>query len=137
MWGDYLTDNNAQGADIARSQRTLTGLNGIYDDGTTRLQLFAAQPDNMRGYEEIPGNGTAMQYQLQAAPIVKNSEVVEVVTRDRSNSGLILSIEKLQRFRDYSIDDYTGYMTFHRVIPSLDDNLNPVTLRISLSLIHI
>ena len=131
MWGDYLTDNGSSGADIARDQRTLTGANGIFDNGKTRLQFFAAQQDNMRGQEEIPGNGTAMQYRLQDAPVVKNSEVVEIITRDRANSGLIIERETLQRFRDYSIDDYTGYLTFHRVIPSLDDNLNPVTIRIS------
>ncbi len=131
MWGDYLTDNTVRGADIATTQRTLTGLNGIYDDGRTRLQLFAAEQDNQRGFEEIPGNGTAMQYQLQHAPIVKNSEVIEVVTRDRNNSGLIISTAKMQRFSDYSIDDYTGFLTFHRVIPSVDENLNPVSLRIS------
>ncbi|MGB0848041.1 MAG: hypothetical protein ACPGSM_15050, partial [Thiolinea sp.] len=131
MWGDYITDNGASSADIARSQRTLTGLNGIFDNGKTRLQVFAAQQDNMRGFEEIPGNGTAMQYQLQDAPIVKNSEVIEIITRDRANIGLIIESETLQRFRDYSIDDFTGYLTFHRVIPSLDDELNPVSIRIS------
>ncbi|MEZ5449433.1 MAG: OmpA family protein [Thiolinea sp.] len=131
MWGDYLTDNGANSADIARSQRTLTGVNGIYDNGKTRFQMFAAQQDNMRGFEEIPGNGTAMQYQLQDAPIVENSEVVEIITRDRANIGLIIASETLQRFRDYSIDDITGYITFHRVIPTLDDELNPVSIRIT------
>lgn len=131
MWGDYITDNETSGADIAISRRTLTGLNGIYDDGVNRLQMFAAQPDNMRSAEEIAGNGTAMQYQLQNAPIVKNSEVVEIITRDNDNSGLIIASEQLTRFRDYSIDDYTGYLTFHRVIPSLDDELNPVSIRVS------
>jgi uncharacterized repeat protein (TIGR01451 family) len=131
MWGDYLTDNGAGGADIARAQRTLTGVNGIYDNGTTRVQLFAAGQSNPRGYEEIQGNGTAMQYQLQDTPIVRNSEVIEIVIRDRTNTGLILDSETLQRFRDYSIDDVTGYITFHRVIPSLDEELNPVYIRIT------
>ncbi len=131
MWGDYITDNETTTGDIARVQRTLTGLNGIYDNGKTRLQAFAAQQDNLRGYEEIPGNGTAMQYQLRDTPIVRNSEIIEIVTRDRDNAGLIVSTEQLQRFRDYSLDDVSGYMTFHRVIPTVDDELNPVFIRIS------
>lgn len=131
MWGDYMTDNETNGADIARASRTLTGLNGIYDNGKTRLQLFAAQQDNLRGFEEIPGNGTAMHYQLQGTPIVRNSEIVEIITRDRANIGLIVKTEKLERFRDYSLDDVTGHMSFHRVIPTLDDALNPMSIRIT------
>ena len=131
MWGDYITDSDSNSADIARVSRTLTGFNGVYDNGKTRLQLFAAQQDNLRGYEEIPGNGTAMHYQLQGHPIVRNSDIVEIVTRDRGNIGLITKTEKLERFRDYSLDDVTGYITFHKVIPTLDDNLNPVSIRIT------
>lgn len=131
MWGDYITDNDSSSADIARVSRTLTGFNGIYDNGKTRLQMFAAQQDNLRGYEEIPGNGTAMHYQLQGHPIVRNSDIVEIITRDRGNIGLITKTEKLERFRDYSIDEVTGYITFHKVIPTLDDELNPVAIRIT------
>lgn len=131
MWGDYITDNDSNSADIARVSRTLTGFNGIYDNGKTRLQMFAAQQDNLRGYEEIPGNGTAMHYQLQGHPIVRNSDIVEIITRDRGNIGLITKTEKLERFRDYSLNEVTGYISFHKVIPTLDENLNPVSIRIS------
>lgn len=132
MWGDYVTDSSTvSNANIAKVQRTLTGLNGIYDDGKTRVQVFAAQQDNPRATEEIPGNGTALNYQLQGVPMVRNSEIVEVITRDRANAGLILSTEKLVRFRDYTLDEVTGHITFHRTIPTLDDELNPVTVRIS------
>lgn len=131
MWGDYITDNDSNGADIARVSRTLTGFNGVYDNGKTRLQMFAAQQDNLRGYEEIPGNGTAMHYQLQGHPIVRNSDIVEIITRDRGNIGLITKTEKLERFRDYSLDEVTGYISFHKVIPTLDEDLNPVSIRIT------
>jgi len=131
VWGDYVTDNEAPAADIARSSRTLTGLSGIYDNGTTRVQLFGAETDNPRAYVELRGNGTAMQYQLQDVPLVRNSEVIEIITRDRNNPGLVVDRVRLQRFRDYSLDDLSGYLSFHRVIPTLDDNLNPVYVGIS------
>lgn len=131
MWGDYITDNDSNSADIGRVSRTLTGFNGVYDNGKTRLQMFAAQQDNLRGYEEIPGNGTAMHYQLQGHPIVRNSDIVEIITRDRGNIGLITKTEKLERFRDYSLDEVTGYISFHKVVPTLDEDLNPVSIRIT------
>ncbi|WP_020395857.1 OmpA family protein [Thiolinea disciformis] len=131
MWGDYITDNGSNSADIARTSRTLTGLNGIYDDGKTSVQLFAAQQDNLRGVEEIAGNGTAMFYKIEGMPIVRNSEIIDIVTRDRQNAGLIIKTDKLARFTDYSIDEVTGYITFHREIPSQDSQGNPVSIRIS------
>lgn len=131
MWGDYVTDNNSSPADIAKVQRTLTGANAVYDDGKTRVQAFAARQDNPRASEELPGNGTALFHKLQGVPVVRNSEIIEIITRDRANAGLLVKVEKLERFRDYSIDEVTGNITFHRVIPSLDENLNPVSVRIS------
>ena len=59
MWGDYVTDNIANTADIGKVQRTLTGANAIYDDGKTKVQVFAARPDNPRTTELLDGNGTA------------------------------------------------------------------------------
>jgi uncharacterized repeat protein (TIGR01451 family) len=131
MWGDYITDNNSNSADLAKTQRTLTGANGIYDDGKTRVQVFAARQDNPHASEEIAGNGTAMQYQVKGVPLVRNSEIIEIVTRDKANAGLLLKVQKLERFRDYSIDEVTGHITFHTTVPTLDENGNPVSVRIS------
>lgn len=131
MWGDYVTDSNASSADIAKVQRTLTGANAIYDDGTNRVQIFAANQDNLRSTEEIPGNGTALNFQVKGAPLVRNSDIVEVITRDKANTGLLIKTEKLERLRDYSIDELTGRITFHKVIPTVDDNLNPMFVRVS------
>ncbi|WML92204.1 YfaZ family outer membrane protein [Thiothrix lacustris] len=131
MWGDYVTDNNGSNADLAKTQRTLTGANAIYDDGKTRVQAFAARQDNPRASEEIAGNGTSMQYQIKGVPLVLNSEIIEIVTRDKANSGLLLKVEKLVRFTDYTIDEVTGYITFHTTVPTLDSDGNPVSIRIS------
>ncbi len=131
MWGDYVTDNFKDNDDLARVQRTFTGLNAVFDNAKTRAQVFAAEQSSNREFEEIRGNGTAMLYQIANAPVVRNSEIVEYIVRDRENPGLVIETRTLQRYRDYVLDDLTGLIRFTDAIPSLDDGLNPVFIRIS------
>ena len=131
MWGDYLTDSNTEQDDLARVQRTLTGVNTVLHGDKTRLQAFAAEESSSQTSEEIRGNGTAMLYQIQRTPIVINSEVVERIVRDRNNPGLVIESDTLQRYSDYSIDFESGFLRFADVVPSVDENLNPVFIRIS------
>jgi len=131
MWGDYLTDSLTEQYDLARMQRTLTGVNGVYDNSSTRAQVFAAQQSDARNSEEIRGNGTALLFQLTGAPIVPNSEVIELIVRDRDNPGLVLQTTPLLRFTDYTLDSVTGNLSFANVVPSVDADLNPIFVRIS------
>ena len=130
-WGDFVTDVNSSHLDLARVQRTLTGAQAIYDNGRLRAEAFGAMVDDTRGSVEIPGNGTAMFYRIEQAPIVIRSEVVELITRDRENPGLLLDSVSLQRFIDYTIDYISGDIRFVDVVPARDASLNPVSLRIS------
>ncbi len=134
MWGDYLTDSNGDHHDLARARRTFTGLNTIYDDDNNRLRLFAAEQENRRINELVPGNGSAMLYRLKSFPIIPNSEVVELITQSRDNPGLVVAQTRLSRFGDYTIDPVDGYVTFSSVIPTLDDQQNPVFVRIGYDL---
>lgn len=131
LWGDYLTDAEANPIDLARVQKTLTGLDAVYDSGNTRVNAFAAQQSDARNSEEIRGNGTAMLFTLNGAPIVSNSEVIERIVRSRANPGLVLSSQTLTRNTDYFINPTTGLLSFSDTVASVDADLNPVFLRIS------
>jgi len=130
MWGDYLTDNHTDTDDLARVQRTLTGANAVYDNSETRVQVFAAQQKESRETEEIRGNGTSLLFSLEGAPIVPNSEVIELIVRDRDTPSIVIESQRLSRFVDYTIDSVTGEIRFSEVIPSFDAQLNYVFLRI-------
>ncbi len=131
MWGDYLTDTRSDLDNLARVQRTLTGANAILDTDRHILQMFAARVSDIRASEVVRGNGTAMLFRLDGAPIVANSEVIEREVRDRDNPGLVISSERLLRFTDYTLDSETGLLSFRDVVPSVDENLNPVFIRAS------
>ncbi|MCK5896574.1 MAG: hypothetical protein KAG20_07195, partial [Cocleimonas sp.] len=135
MYGDYLTDSKTDHDSVARVQRSLTGLNGILDNGKTRLQAYVSRPeDNHIANEEIRGKGTALNYRLNHHPLIRNSEVIELVTYSRDNPGVVITIRKLSRFGDYNVDDLTGDLSFSDAIPSVDEKQNPVYIRVSYDL---
>ena len=130
MWGDYLTDAYTELDDLARVQRTLTGANGVWDTGRTRVQAFAAEQSAARRGERFRGNGTAMLYELDGAPIVPNSEVVERIVTSRDNPGLEISATRLVPGLDYRLDPVTGRLSFADPVASVDAGLNPVSIRV-------
>ena len=134
MWGDYQTDTNGSDNNLARMQRSLTGVNAVYDDGTSRVQGFAARPENSHTTEIIQPDGTAMNYRLEGAPIVPNSEVLVLESMDRDNPGLIIKSQTLSRGTDYTLDEISGYLKFTRPINSKDENGNPQQIRASYDL---
>jgi len=109
----------------------LTGAKANYQAGAVQAELFAAEVEDARSSVEIPGNGTALLFRIEDAPLVRNSEVIELITRSRNNQGLVIESRILERFVDYSIDFISGDIRFVSVIPSVDADLNPISLRIS------
>ena len=132
MYGDYLTDSKTNHDSVARVQRSLTGFNAVIDTGKTRVQAYISRPeDGHIANEEHRGKGTALNYRMRYYPIVRNSEVLEIVTYSRDNKGVVINIRKMSRFGDYNVDDLTGDLSFSDVIPTVDENQNPVFIRVS------
>lgn len=130
MWGDYQTDVKGSENNLARIQRKLTGANGVYDNGRTRVQGFAAQPKDRHYAQVIRPNGTAMNYRLENYPIVRNSEVLVLETLDRAN-GIVLKSRPLTRGRDYTLDVFSGYLSFAEPIRRRDSEGRIQQIRIS------
>lgn len=138
LYGDYALDSTelegdteASRLDLARDPRYLTGVLAHYGDARTEVDVFAAQQNNRHFVELIPGNGTSMNFQVGQGSLVPNSALVELLVQDKNNLGLILSISTLERVTDYTLDDVSGNLNFHRVIPSYDQQLNPIYIRVS------
>ncbi|WP_216819543.1 outer membrane protein [Vibrio sp. ArtGut-C1] len=128
MWGDYLTDSDGDFNDLGRVQRTLTGLNAVFDNNTTKFGLFGALSEYQQVTEELPGNGTAMLFKLSNRPR-RDTETLEMIIRDRNNKGLVVDVRNLIRNVDYSINYFTGDIRFFDVIPTYDENGNFVYIR--------
>src|SRR6185503_19463551 len=68
---------------------------------------------------------------LTRAPLVENSERVEVLVRDRDQPAVVISAELRQRFTDYALDPLSGELVFRSPVPSFDAELNPVSVRVT------
>jgi hypothetical protein len=60
-----------------------------------------------------------------------NSERVEILTRDRNQPAVILTTDILARFADYTIEPFTGRLLLRAPVPSVDQNLNPISVRVT------
>ena len=132
MYGDYNTSTYDAARLLGRYTRTLNG--ALYQYGSDRLSLrsFASRDSFRRVVDELPALGISGPYALSRADGLLNSEQVEIVTRDRNQPALILTVEPMQRFTDYTIEPFTGRLVFRRPVPSVDDRLNPVSIRVML-----
>ncbi len=130
LYGDYLTSRPSEARKLSDYSRTLTGLQSRFENGSVTVNAFASQDTFRQLTEEIAANGTSGPYQLNNRNAVINSEKVELLTRDRHQPAIILKTEPQARFTDYEIELFTGRILFKGPLASLDQNLNPKSIRV-------
>jgi hypothetical protein len=129
LYGDYTTAATDEATKLANYSRSVTGAKYHYEDDSIKLNAWAAK-DTLRAFiDEQPGKGISGPYAVGQPNAVANSEKVEILTRDRNQTSIILKRELLVRFTDYDFEPFSGKMIFRRPIPSVDENLNPVSIR--------
>lgn len=131
LLGDFTTMNQNPAQKLGTYNRNLTGVKWHYETETVRANAGGTQAVNHQMFEEFPALGISGSYPLKRKDIVEGSEIVEIVTRDRNQPDIILYKEPLTRFLDYSIDPFAGHLLFKFPISSLDEELNPRSIRIS------
>ena len=131
LFGDVAYDAAASALQLGAFQRTLEGAKGHAEFGRLALDLYAGQTDTGQVVVELPALGISGPYNLDFGEVVENSETVELVTRDRNQPGVILRTETLGRFSAYTLDYFNRTLIFNRPIPSRDENLNPVSIRVT------
>ncbi len=122
LFGDYRT--NMTLSQLSRYERTLHGIHSEHKGRNLRYNGSLSFTSNKHQREEIPGDGTSGEYKLRF-PVIPNSEVVTLETRDRFHPEVILSQRLLAIHADYEIDYETHSLFFKFPIPSRDANLNP------------
>jgi uncharacterized repeat protein (TIGR01451 family) len=131
LYGDFVTLGAGGPQSLALYSRSLTGVQQRVENRRVRLDAFASRDRSRQRVDELPGLGISGPYQLTAAPIVENSERVELVTRDRNQPSVVLAALPQARFADYEIEPLTGRILFKSPVPGYDAQLNPVTVRAS------
>ena len=123
LYGDFVTGFDQ--TQLARYQRTMTGVKGETRIGPLHGQGFAARVAGRHRRDEIQGAGISGPYALRDRDILANSETVAIEVRDRLRSEIIVSHRELTRFIDYDIDALSGTISFKEPVLSRDFDLNP------------
>jgi large repetitive protein len=129
--GDITTGTPDQARSLGAYSRSLTGIREHFEHGAVTLDAFASHDDLRLVVDEIPANGTSGPFFLTRGSAIRNSEKIEILTRDRDQLALVLLAEPRQRFTDYEIEPFTGRLLFRAPIPSADADLNPISIRIT------
>ena len=143
LYGDFATGDgfsqqlggasvgNLQQRNLGQYNRSMTGVRGHWENSAGFVDAFAMNDALRQAVEEYRGNGTSGPYAIANLNAVENSDKLEIIVRDRNNVARILSQTLLTRFVDYTFEPFSGRILLKAPLASLDDNLNPVSLRIT------
>jgi hypothetical protein len=135
--GDGFTEAIGQGAVASLKQRSL----GNYNRTATGIRVHR-EKDGLTGsafvfndtlhqvVEEFASQGSG-PYGLSNSAVLEGSDKVEVIVRDRSQPSRIISVRALQRLVDYTFEPFSGRILLTSFLSSVDENLNPVSLRVT------
>ncbi|MFV1884649.1 MAG: OmpA family protein [Balneola sp.] len=128
LYGDFITQENHQDIQLSGYSRSQNGLKTYIEQGRASLEAFGVSSVSARRIRELRAQGIS-RYELPDRDLIDNSEIIELITYDREQTEVILSIERLARFSDYVIDPFSGVITFKNPVFGLDSDFNPVFIR--------
>ena len=131
LYGDFTTYSADGSESLGRYGRALTGGQVHSENDKYSATAFLSRTNATRIVQETRANGTSGVYQLGMRDIRPQSEIVEIVIRDRNNPGRIISATQQTRFSDYTLDGFTFGLLFRRPLPSFDEDGNPVFIRVT------
>ena len=131
QYGDFSTNTNNEARRLSNFNRTFNGLQGHLQTSKVEVNVFASYDYTSQVVREFQGKGISGPYPLDNRNMVRQSEIVEILVRDREQPSLVLSTKTLTRFVDYSLDFFSGDLVFRQPIASIDADFNPVYIRVS------
>ncbi len=133
LYGDYTSGATSEMFQLGHFARSATGLKWHFEDLDHRrnVNAFASYDDLTQIIDEIPGRGISGPYSVSNPNGVGGTERVEIIVRDRNQPSVILRTTALVRQSDYEFEPFSGKILFKSPVPSVDENFNPVSIRIS------
>ncbi len=131
LWGDYTTQDSNPARRLSQYNRTLPGLRGHYEEGNAVVNAFVAQESFKQVVDEFPARGVSGPYTGSNPNGIKGTERIDIIVRKRDQTSVILKTTSLTRESDYEFEPFNGQILFRAPVPSVDDQLNPVSIRIT------
>ncbi|MFN7982688.1 MAG: SdrD B-like domain-containing protein [Vicinamibacterales bacterium] len=132
LFGDIIaTTLGGDARRLGSFNRALTGVQTRVETGRLTVAGFASHTALRQVVDEIAALGLSGPYSVSHPNGVSGSERVEIVTRDRNQPAVVLQTQPMTRLTDYEFEPFTGRILFRRPIPSLDERMNPVSIRVT------
>ncbi len=131
LYGDFNTSPLNEVRKLSNYSRSLTGIKQHYETGRVSANVFASRDTTRQVIDEFPATGTSGPFVLSRISGLINSEKIEILTRSRNQPSVIIRTLPLSRFVDYELEVLTGRIIFKSPIASLDEELNPISIRIT------
>lgn len=131
MHGDFTTQDPNPARSLSQYSRSLTGVRAHYEEGGVVADAFLAQQSLRQVIDEFPARGVSGPYSVSNPNGVTGSEKVEILVRSRNQPALVIKTTALSRTLDYEFEPFSGQILFKSPIPSVDDQLNPVSIRVT------
>jgi hypothetical protein len=131
LWGDYTTQDSNPARQLSQYQRTLPGAKAHFEEGPVTVNAFAAQQSFKQYVDEFPARGVSGPYSVSNPNGIKGTERVEILVRKRDQNAVVLKSTALSRDSDYEFEPFNGKILFRSPVPSFDDQLNPVSIRVT------
>ena len=130
LYGDYTTSSSDPTRSLSQYSRSLPGIRAHYEEGKVTANAFVAQQSYNQIIDEFPARGVSGPYSVSNPNGVKGSEKIEILVRDRNRPANILKASPLVASSDYEFEPFNGQILFRSPVPSYDDQLNPVSIRV-------
>ena len=141
LWGDYNTGTGFSqmtggGAvadivkrDLGNYSRSMTGARGHFENDKVVVNAFGTKDSLKQVVEEFPAFGMSGPFTVSNSSGIEGTEKIEIITRDRNQPSVVLNVQPLVRFSDYTFEPFAGRVMLKQALPSVDSNGNPMSLR--------
>jgi hypothetical protein len=130
LLGDFTTADRSASRQLSQYSRSLPGARAHYEEGAVTANGFVAQQSLKQVTDEFPARGVSGPYSVSSPNGVIGSEKIEILIRDRFRPANILKSTPVTRNTDYEFEPFSGQVVFRSPVPSFDDQLNPVSIRV-------
>ena len=130
LLGDFATISDNPARQLTQYARALNGAKGRLQQGGLTLEAFASRTASTQIVQEFRADGTSGPFRLNLNGVA-NSQQVDIITRDRNQPSVTLKDTPLTQFIDYQIEPYSGLLILKSPVSSVDNDLNPILIRVS------
>ena len=130
LLGDFTTIDDNPARKLSQYSRSLNGIRARYEEGNVTANTFISQQTFRQITDEFPARGVSGPYAVSNPNGVTGSEKIEILTRDRFRPVNIVKVTPVTRNLDYEFEPFTGQILFRAPVPSFDDQLNPISIRV-------